>query len=79
MDYFTYGTVEFRSQDFVRNEEKYILFFWTGFWGSFFSLLVLDRLFDICIRISLLLVQGPTDLYQSLEFRKLVEVEYARP
>lgn len=35
MDYFTYGTVEFRSQDFVRNEEKYILF-WTGFWGSFF-------------------------------------------
>lgn len=36
MDYFTYGTVEFRSQDFVRNEEKYILFFWTGFWGSFF-------------------------------------------
>lgn len=27
MDYFTYGTVEFRSQDFVRNEEKYILFF----------------------------------------------------
>ena len=40
MDYFTYGTVEFRSQDFVRNEEKYILF-WTGFWGSFsFSLLV---------------------------------------
>jgi len=34
MDYFTCGTVEFRSQDFVRNEEKYILFF---------SLLVLDK------------------------------------
>jgi len=26
MDYFACGTVEFKSQDFVRNEEKYILF-----------------------------------------------------